>query len=142
MHHGQNRTFFAPACRQPPVLRTEIGAPGSRLGVSRLHQGGPQGQSMAAPDARGGAYVAAKTNQTYLAAQYRRMAARRGKKRTLIALGHTLLTMVDHLLTCRRPYQDLGAADFDTRDQWRIEHRLVRRWERLGCSVSLQRSAL
>ena len=40
------------------------------------------------------AHVASKTRQTYLAAQYRRIAARRGKKRALIAVGHTILSLV------------------------------------------------
>lgn len=48
-----------------------------------------------------------------------------------MALGHTILTIMYHLLTRKQPYQDLGATDFDTRDQRRIEHRLVRRWEKL-----------
>jgi transposase len=39
------------------------------------------------------AHVAAKTQQTYLAAQYKRIAARRGKKRALMALGHTILVI-------------------------------------------------
>jgi transposase len=88
------------------------------------------------------AHVAAKTKQTYLAAQYRRIAARRGKKRALMALGHTILIIVYHLLTRKQPYQDLGAAYFDTRDQRRIEHRLVQRLERLGYRVSLQPNTL
>jgi transposase len=87
------------------------------------------------------AHVAAKTRQTYLAAQYQRIAARRGKKRALIALGHTILIVVYHLLTRKQPYQDLGAAYFDTRDQRRVEHRLVQRLERLGYRVSLQPNA-
>jgi transposase len=89
-----------------------------------------------------GAPVAAKTKQTYLAAQYRRMAARRGKTRVLIALGHTILTMVYHVLTRKQPDQDLGAAYFDARDQRRVEHRLGRCLERLGYRVSLQPNAL
>jgi transposase len=88
------------------------------------------------------AHVAAKTKGTYLAAHYRRIAARRGKKRALMALGHTILTIVYHLLTRKQPYQDLGAAYFETRDQRRIEHRLVRRLEGLGYRVSLQPNAL
>jgi transposase len=88
------------------------------------------------------AHVAAKTKGTYLAAQYKRIAARRGKKRALMALGHTILTIVYHLLTRKQPYQDLGAAYFDTRDRRRIEHRLVRRLEGLGYHVSLQPNAL
>ncbi len=44
------------------------------------------------------AHVASKTKGTYLAAQYRRIAARRSKKRALVALGHTVLVIVYHIL--------------------------------------------
>ena len=86
--------------------------------------------------------VAAKTKNTYLAAQYKRIAARRGKKRALIAVGHTILTIVYMMLTRKQPYQDLGAAYFDQREQQRVERRLVQRVERLGYEVSLQPRAL
>jgi transposase len=88
------------------------------------------------------AHVAAKTKQTYLAAQYKRLAARRGKKRALIALGHTILIIVYHVLTRKQPYQDLGAAYFDTREKQRVEQRLVRRLEGLGYRVALEPSVL
>ncbi len=84
------------------------------------------------------AHAAAKTKDTYLAAQYRRIAARRGKKRALIALGHTILVMVYHILTRQVPYQELGADYFDQRERQRVERRLVRRLERLGYHVMLQ----
>jgi transposase len=84
------------------------------------------------------AHVASKTKNTYLAAQYKRIAARRGKKRALIAVGHTILTIVYMMLTRKQPYQDLGAAYFDQREQERVERRLVHRLERLGYEVSLQ----
>ncbi len=86
------------------------------------------------------AHVAAKTTKTYLAAQYQRIAARRGKKRALLAVGHTILVMVYHLRTRKQPYKDLGAAYFDKLEQHRVEQRLVRRLERLGYRVSLQPS--
>jgi transposase len=73
------------------------------------------------------AHVAAKTKPPYLAAQYQRLAARRGKKRARIALGHTMLVSVYTLLTRKQPYQDLGAAYFDSLEQQRVERRLVRR---------------
>ncbi len=88
------------------------------------------------------AHVASKTKYTYLAAQYKRIAARRGKKRALIAVGHTILTIVYMMLTRKQPYQDLGAAYFDQREQERVERRLVHRLERLGYEVSLQPRAL
>ena len=88
------------------------------------------------------AHVASKTKHTYLAAQYKRLAARRGKKRALIAVGHTVFIIVYTLLTRQQPYQDLGAAYFDQREQHRVERRLVQRLERLGYEVSLQPRAL
>ena len=71
------------------------------------------------------AHVASKTKNTYLAAQYRRIAARRGKKRAWIAVGPTRLTIVYMILTRKQPYQDLGAAYFAQREQHRVERRLV-----------------
>jgi transposase len=88
------------------------------------------------------AHVASKTKHTYLAAQYRRIAARRGEKRALVALGHTILTIVYMLLTRKQPYCDLGAAYFDTREQQRVEQRLIQRLERLGYQVALQPMAV
>ena len=85
---------------------------------------------------------AAKTKNTSLAAPYKRLAARRGKKRALIAVGHTVLIIAYTLLTRRQPYQDLGAVYFDQRGQPRVERRRVQRLERLGYEVSLQPRAL
>jgi transposase len=87
------------------------------------------------------AHVAAKTRDTYLAAQYRRIAARRGKKRALVALAHTILVIVYHILTRREPYRELGVMYFDQRERQHVEHRLVRRLERLGYAVTLQPTA-
>jgi transposase len=87
------------------------------------------------------AHVAAKTKDTYLAAQYRRIAARRGKKRALVALAHTILVIVYHLPTRREPYRDLGVGYFDQRERQHVRHRLVRRLERLGYAVTLQPAA-
>jgi transposase len=83
------------------------------------------------------AHVAAKTRGTYLAAQYRRIAARRGKKRALVAVAHTVLVIIYHILTRRQPYRDLGEAHFDQLERQHVERRLIRRLERLGYSVTL-----
>jgi len=84
--------------------------------------------------------IAHVAKDTYLVAQYRRIAARRGKKRALVALGHTILIIVYHILTRREPYRDLGVTYFDDRDRQRVERRLVGRLERLGYVVSLEPS--
>ncbi len=105
-------------------------------GGKRLSGKPPQGRRWRRQGLVAAAHVAAKTPQTDLAAQDRRLAARRGKTRALMALGHTLLIRVSHVLTRTQPAQDGGAASCDTRDHRRIEHRLGRRVERLGDHVS------
>ena len=65
---------------------------------------------------------------------------RRGKKRALVALGHTVLVIAYHILTRRQPYRDMGATYFDKLERHRVEHRLVHRLERMGYQVILQPS--
>lgn len=85
------------------------------------------------------AHGAAHTKGTYLAAQFHRLVPRRGKKKALVALGHTLLVIAYHVLTRKTPYYDLGANYFDERDRSGLERRLVARLERLGNHVVLER---
>jgi transposase len=84
------------------------------------------------------ARAAARSKETYLAAQYRRLAARRGAKRAAVAVAHSILVMVYALLTQQIEYHDLGGHYFDKRDRQAVERRLVRRLEALGYSVSLE----
>jgi transposase len=83
------------------------------------------------------AQAAARSKTTDLAAQYRRLATRRGRKRAIAAVGHTILVVVYQLLRHETIYQELGGNYFDERDQQRVERRLVKRLERLGYQVSL-----
>jgi transposase len=83
------------------------------------------------------AHGAVHTKNKYFKAQYHRIAARRGKKKALLAVGHSILVVVYHLLTRRTPYTDLGADYFEERDREAVQHRCVRRLERLGYNVSL-----
>src|SRR6516164_878477 len=57
------------------------------------------------------AWAASHTKHTYLSAQYRRLASRRGKKRALVAVGHTILVITYHLLKNHTTYKELG-GDF------------------------------
>jgi transposase len=84
------------------------------------------------------AHAAARTRGTYLAAQYRRLAARRGKSRAAVAVGHTILVIAYHLLRYGTDYHDLGPHYFDERDRRAVERRLVRRLEGLGYRVALE----
>jgi transposase len=85
------------------------------------------------------AQAAARTQDTYLAAQFRRLAARRGAKRAAVAVAHSILIQVHVLLTRpQQDYHDLGGRYFDERDRQAIERRLVRRLEAFGYHVSLE----
>jgi transposase len=84
------------------------------------------------------AWSASRTKGTYLSAYYRRLAARRGRKRALVALGHTLLGTMYQLLRRGTDYADLGGDYFERRDRERLTHRLVRRLEGLGLKVTLE----
>jgi transposase len=84
------------------------------------------------------AWAASHTKHTYLAAQYRRLAGRRGKKRALVALGHTILVMIYHVLREETQYAELGEDYFDRLDEARLTRSLVRRLERLGHEVVLK----
>jgi transposase len=81
--------------------------------------------------------AAARSKETYLAAQYRRLAARRGAKRAAVAVAHSLLVMVYARLTQQTGYRELGGHYFDERDRQAVERRLVHRLEALGYTVSL-----
>jgi transposase len=80
---------------------------------------------------------AASRTKTYLGAQYRRLAARRGARRAAMAVAHTILLIAYRLLKDGGTYRDLGVDYFDQRDRERVEKRLVRRLEGLGYNVTL-----
>lgn len=55
------------------------------------------------------AWAATRTKDTFYNARYHKVAARRGKKRALIAVGHSILTSVWHVLHDNVSYNELGA---------------------------------
>jgi transposase len=87
------------------------------------------------------AHAAARAKHTYLATQYRRLAGRRGPKKAAVAVAHSIIVIVYHLLARRSAYADLGTSYLNERDQQASERRLVHRLEALGYIVHLERSA-
>jgi transposase len=83
------------------------------------------------------AWVIARSRDTYLAAQFRRIARRRGAHKAIGALMHSVLVIVYHVLRDRRPYTDLGADYFDRLDTARVADHHVRRLQQLGYAVTL-----
>jgi transposase len=83
------------------------------------------------------AWAASHCKDSYFTAQYRRLAARRGKKRALLAVGHSILVIFYHVLKNGVEYKDLGRDYFDRLDPERLCRYLVKRLEALGHEVIL-----
>jgi transposase len=83
-------------------------------------------------------HAAGHTKQTYLSAHYHRLAARLGKKKAAIAVAHTILVIIYHVLRDQEGYHELGGHYFEERDRQAIEKRLIRRLEKLGYEVSVK----
>jgi len=87
------------------------------------------------------AQAAGRTKDTYLSAQYHRLAPRRGAKKAVVAVGHTILVIAYHLLKEGTAYRELGGRYFDERDREAVQRRLVQRLQGLGYQVILQPTA-
>jgi hypothetical protein len=84
------------------------------------------------------AHVVGRQKHGYLAAQFRRIAARRGKKRAAMAVAHSILVIIYHLLRDGVAYEEKGEDFFEEQDRAFIQRRLVRQLEQLGHQVTLQ----
>jgi len=84
------------------------------------------------------AWAASRTKHTYLKAQYHRLAARRGKKRAIVAVGHTILIIAYHILRDEVSYQELGEGFFDHLHTERLTRSLVNKLESLGHKVTIE----
>ena len=87
------------------------------------------------------AWAAVRTKNCYLSAQFKRLAARRGSKRALLAVAHSLLVIGYHLQSKGCVYQELGGDYFDQLHAEKLKRHLVKRLESLGVSVTLQAQA-
>lgn len=83
------------------------------------------------------AWAASRTKDTYLKARYHRLAARRGKKRAIVALARSMLESAWYMLTRRQPYQDLGGDYYDQRQKESKVTYLTKQLTKLGFVVSL-----
>jgi transposase len=84
------------------------------------------------------AHAAARKRDSYLSVQYRRLAARRGPKKAIVAVAHSLLVIAYYVLTRRVNFKDLGPTHFDERNRVSVQRQLVRRLERMGYKVALE----
>jgi transposase len=82
-------------------------------------------------------WAIAHTKGNYLSAHYHRLARRIGKKKAIVAVSHSVLVIIYHILSTKQPYTDLGEDYFDKLNSVRIEQHHIRRLEQLGYKVTL-----
>lgn len=89
--------------------------------------------------ALGEAAIGASRTNTFLGERYRRLARRRGKKRALVAVGRSILTVIWHLLSDpNAAFNDLGADHYDNRgNTQRALRRHVNALHALGFTVTI-----
>jgi transposase len=78
--------------------------------------------------------------KTYLSAQYKRLSARKGANRAAMAVGHSILVIIYHILKKRQPYHELGADYFERRREKVVVHRSVKRLQSLGYQVQISKT--
>jgi transposase len=86
------------------------------------------------------AMAALRAKDNYLAAQYQRLRPRRGHKKALGAVKHSILTTIWHMMQTGELYRDLGGDYFRKRDPERLTKRLVKQLEALGHTVTLHQA--
>lgn len=114
-------------------------APGNNESAGKRLTGKPREGNQALKDALcEAAWAASRTKNTYLSALYRRLVGRRGKKRAIVAVAHSILVSAYYMLLRHETYQDLGANHFDERKKASVVNRLLHRLEKLGVHVTIE----
>jgi transposase len=100
---------------------------------SKIRKGSPWLRRMACQCA----WASARTKNSYLSAQFKKLAARRGRKCAIIAVSESILVIGYHLRRKRCACTDLGSNYFDRLHAEGLKRYLVKRLESLGHSVAL-----
>lgn len=115
-------------------------APGNHQSAGKRYSGRtPHGNRPLSSIMVQAAWAAIRTQDSFLKARYHRLAARRGKKRAIVAVAHSMLVSAWHMLTYRQAYCELGGDYFDHRQKDMKVNYLIRRLEKLtGGSISIE----
>jgi transposase len=112
--------------------------PGNNISANKRRSGKTRhGQNWLRPALVEAAWAASRT-KSYFGSQFHRLRARRGDKRAAVAVAHSILIVVYHLLADPEAvYPELGADYFLKRDVEKERKRAIRKLEALGFAVSL-----
>jgi transposase len=84
------------------------------------------------------AWAATRKKDCYLSAQFKRLAARRGVKRAVMAVAHTMLVIGYHMLKTRRGYHELGGDYLERINKHQLQRYYMKRLQRLGLVVTVE----
>lgn len=84
------------------------------------------------------AWAATREKESYLAALYKRLAPRRGKKRAIIAVGRTILEATYHILKDGVEYKELGGDYFERMNEEKTKSYMVKRLLKMGYEVEIK----
>lgn len=112
-------------------------APGNNESAGKRRSGKTrQGNKSLGAALNQAAHTATRMKDTYLAAQYHRLVIRRGKKKAIVAVMHSILRIAYHMILRNEPYHDLGANYFDThRPETKVKY-LIQQLEKFGYRAS------
>ena len=130
MEHFQNESRFSSWAGLVPECKESAGKKMS----SRIRKGNKYLKACLVECAR----AAIRKKQSYFYSRYQRIAARRGGKRALIAIAHTMLIAIYHMLKEKVPYYELGADYYSVKNQEKLIKRNLRSLEKLGVDVMIQ----
>jgi hypothetical protein len=84
------------------------------------------------------AWAVTRQKDCYLSAQFKRLAARRGVKRAVMAVAHTMLIIGYHMLKTGRSYYELGGDYLERINKDQLRRYYVKRLQRLGLQVTVE----
>lgn len=114
--------------------------PGNNISANKRRSGKTRkGQKWLRTALTEAAWAASRTKDTYLAAQFHRLRAKRGAKRAALAVGHSILTIVYHLMQDpQATFKELGGDYFIKRNKGDQKRRAVKTLTTLGYAVELK----
>jgi hypothetical protein len=84
------------------------------------------------------AWAVTRKKNCYLSAQFKRLAARRGVKRAVMAVAHTMLIIGYHMLKTGSGYHELGGDYLERINKDQLQRYFVKRLQRLGLKVTVE----
>lgn len=83
------------------------------------------------------AHAAVKNKNSYFSAQYTRVSAHRGKKRAIVAVAHSMLIAIYHMLSEKTDFHDLGAGYYNQFNKERKANSMIKKLKELGYEVTV-----